>query len=489
MLFIDRRYELIAIIGILLLISYLVLLTVYNNEGIGWDFADNYLNAQTILNGHFYRMLPLNISAIGIAQNGSDISNINYQFIAQNGIYIVLARPPIAPLLIAFATLIDSNASIQIYILMLLILMAASMVFVSERMAMNPLILSGLMFSFFVIRWTVLYNSEELLSISAAFLFIGMLVGKTKLTGIPLAIAGLAKYTNLALLPMILLLGNVRKIAMALLIFVLFTLPFVAAQFLIFGYSLISYQISLHEVSLNSSTTGFFGMLSGILIYPAVILVLAIFFGLLKNREKLLTALDPRRDYRYAVAFSFLAISMIGYLMEYQHVGVPMRFGYLPYASLALLTALVISSIGDTKVHPFKGKDLNFVAQFGVFFVSLCILTLLYLQVSSGNYGLWLGQERTKNPDISQALQVLHKYNLSDCAIVSNVWPFMNFYNVTAYSSDATCNATEQRFPYLIFSTFGPKEYCAYGIQFNNNTGNSENFSVVTPANYICMKN
>lgn len=486
----DKRYGQIVIIGILLLTAYAILLTVYNNEGIGWDFVDNYLGARTLLNGQFYSaMHPFNVSTSHTFQNGSTIIYNDFQLItARGGVYVVFARAPLPWLFIAFAMLIYKSISIQLYIFVLLLMMAISIFFVSKKMELNPLILAGLIFSYFVVRWTVLYNSEELLSISFLFLFIGLITEKDKLSGIGAAFAGLAKFTNLILLPMLLLLSDKKKIIFALTLFAIITLPFIAYMYLFYGYSLISYQTAfIRNIPTTPVNSGYgFVSLVQILAYPALILIIVMTLGLLNiERSKLFASINPRLSQKYAIAYSFMFLSIIGFIVEYPHVGVPMRFGYMPYASIALFTALVISSIGDMKV--FKEYNLNFISQFGLPLISFLILLTLYLQVSSTNYSAWLGPAHTKNPDILHAAQWIHNSSISNCAIVSNIWPFMNFYNITAYSSDQYCNSTQLRLPYLI-STSGVNAYCGYNIEFNTSQRpETFNFTVALPASYICL--
>lgn len=486
----DKRYEQAVIVGILLLTAYAVLIAVYNNEGMGWDFVDDYLGARTLLNGYFYNAVhPFNISVSHTFSNGATLVFANNQLVTTQGIYIVFARSPLAWLFIAIAMLIDKGISIQLYIFVLLLIMAVSIFFVSKKMSLNPLILAGLMFSYFVVRWTVLYNSEELLSTGFLFLFVGLVAEKDKLSGIGAAVAGMAKLTNLILLPMLLLLSDKRKIILGIVLFAIFTLPFIAYMYLFYGYSLLAYQLSFFTNFLVMPVVNYgngLGLLALILAYPVLILMIVLAFGLLSiGRAGLFAAIDPRSSHKYAVAYSFMLLSTIGFIVGYPHLGLPMRFGYMPYSSIALFTALVISSIGEARV--FRGYNLNLVSQYALPLISFLILSALFLQVSSGNYGGWLGPAHTKNPDIVRAAQWIHNSNISSCAIVSNVWPFMNFYNITAYASDSYCNATQLRLPYM-FSTAGTNSYCGYNVQWTQRPGNL-NFTVELPANYICLTN
>ncbi len=131
------------------------------------------------------------------------------------------------------------------------------------------------------------------------------------------------------------------------------------------------------------------------------------------------------------------------------------------------------------------GKMVPYLA----FFLTFAMLGLLYLGWSGINFDV-LGSLGSRSPEFLSAATVLHGGNLSDCSVVSNAWPYLDFYNITAYSP-YLCNSTVAKMPIVIFRNEGVPIYCGGGIGDMGGIGESfnyTNFSIYLPHDYVCVR-
>ncbi len=467
---------------ILIVLSTFVILSVYNVVGLGWDFTDLYLNGRSLISPAFYQQsLPI-------------ITNF-YYFIAPQHVYISIVREPLVSVILAILLLIFSNHAIQVYLFLLLVGLFTSGIFLSKELDINALILPSLLFSIYVIQWTILYTSQEILSIIFSLLLIGLLIKKSAKSGIALALVGLTKYPGLILIPMLLLLfdnrdirGSLIKILKAGTLFGLVTLPWLVFNYIYFGNPLISYQLSLTEAVANN-TGGFslnqlFGALLQfpiILAYPIFIAAMGILLSkkigfridsdeanTLSNRHtKYLNALK-NLDHSDKVIGFFIILSALGFVMVYNNVGQPARFGYLLYTSVAVLVSVKMSNL-------INKKSMQFVLPF----MSVILIAYLYMHTNQNYYKYWFYQQEigTRNITVINAVKNFSSTMLKGCSVVSNAWPFLNYYNITAYESNlfsinikgyaSVCfnNYQTSHYPIILFKDVGPyPTYCGNNI-------------------------
>ncbi len=474
--------EEIAVGIILIVLSTFVILSVYNVIGLGWDFTDLYLNGRSLISPAFYH------------QNLPIITNF-YYFIAPSHVYISIVREPLVSVILAILLLIFNNYAVQIYLFLLLVGLFAGATFLSKELDINTLILPSLLFSIYVIQWTVLYTSQEILSIIFSLLLIGLLIKKSAKSGIALALVGLTKYPGLILFPIILLLfdnkdlkGSLIKILKAYILFGLVTLPWLIFNYIYFGNPLISYQLSLTEAVANNTGGFSLGQLFGallqfpiILIYPIFIFALLILLGKKNEPNKIsneiinatnghIGYINILKDLSYSdkVIGFFIALSAIGFIMVYNNVGQPERFGYLLYASVAILVSTKLNNVINT-------KNMRLVLPF----ISIVLLAYLYVSTNQNYYKYWFYQQEigTQNVTVMNAVANFSSTALKGCSVVSNAWPFLNYYNITSYESNlfsvnikgyaSVCfnNYQTSHYPIILFKNVGPyPTYCGNNI-------------------------
>ena len=172
--------KVVVVVSLLLLfVSILIVLSVYSKIGLGWDFTDIYLTGKTLLNPAFYQQhLPVNDVFTYTTPSGT-FDSVAYLFVTSSHIYFSLVREPLVPLFLALIMLISSTYAVQIYLILLLVSLLASSFFVSKQLDINPLLLSALLFSPYVLQWTVFYTSQEILSIVLALILVGLLAKKS----------------------------------------------------------------------------------------------------------------------------------------------------------------------------------------------------------------------------------------------------------------------------------------------------------------------
>jgi hypothetical protein len=482
-------------------ISLVILLKVYSTEGVGWDFVSQYLNARTMLNPGFYSLqYPIN-DTVNWVFNGYKILTIHYQFVTTNGLYFEKTRGPISSLVMALTILASSQYSIQIYILLALLFLLFAILFVSKKLNLNPLILSALLLSPYIIRWTVLQNGNEILSLGLALISVGLLVEERVESGISLALVGLAKYTNLMFAPLIVLLHKPKKIATAVVLFIVVTLPWLIFYQVFFGNMFLSYFLTLQEAVGNTpGQQPLLSLLSEMLAYPVLVVVaIALLFvaanksGLkqhLHNAGSKKVFLSVLKNRKYSVCLAFFFLSLIGFIIEYRQVGLPERFGYPIYAAIAIFAAFMIESRAMEKIR-FRimnyETNVKCIAPYALFALTLIMLFGLYLSVLPANHPLWLGPARTNNPMFISAVDELKARNLSDCMTLSNGYAFLNYYNVVSETPFA-CTPEMYRYPFVAFRGIGENYYCRFNLTFSFNSSSNANYTIYLPENYTCVR-
>lgn len=497
---------------LLLLLSAVILLKVYSLGGLGWDFVNLFLTGKSLLNPTFYQQhLPVNTTIKALVsppRATKTIVALDFQdyYITTSHIYISLVKEPIVPVILAIVTLISSTYNIQIYLILLLILLLAASFYVSKELNVNPLVLSALLFSPYILQWTFLYTSQEILSLILALFAIGLLARRSSLAGVAIALVGLTKYPGLILLPLILLLLDPKdmqksgiKVAKAGTLFVLTTLPWLIFNFIYFGNSLISYTDALRETVQNNTHVTISAVLNAILaiptilLYPILLIIFLIVWKMLQSsavrkskstdEQGLLTILY-NLDYKYKITLSFLVLSTIGFILVYNNAGEPPRFAYLLYGAGALVAALYTDSISmNHKIEKY--------IPYALCALSIVLLIFLYLSISPATYESWYVSEgNSNNATILSAVNAITANNFAGCAVVSNAWPFLNYYNIVSYES-GECTAAMWNYPSVFFSNIGPNTYCGYALnasQVAQFTITGSGYGLNIPPNYTCER-
>ena len=476
------KYKLICSF-ILFLVCAAAVLGVYNVNGVGWDFISHYLNARTLSTG-LRGTLNTN-SALSVGKN----------------FYFDNVWEPLPTVIIAVLILLFNGLALPVYLVLLIALLFIASYITAKNLNVDPLLLSSVIVAPFMISYTILYNGNDILGSSFVLLAIGFIMAKQSRAGIFAGLMGLSKYASLFLLPLILFVGKRKDVLKAIALFILVTLPWLIFNYIAFGDPLLSYWVQLGETQAQSASIAMFlSTVFSIIWYPLAILICAtVAIAYLEIVRKKRRAKDfVRKVWNFLksrqslVLLSFFVLAFLEFAFVYDKTQGPIRLGYMMYLSVCTVAIVVIetSLLGKIKLNFSKRKlEIGHVLPYIVFFISLALVLNLYLGWRSVHFEV-LGSLGSKNPDFALASRALESYNLSECSIVSNAWPYMNYYNITTYSP-YYCNSTVLKMPIVVFDRVGISNYCTGTVENLKNisqTFSYANFSIYLPNDYTCVK-
>ena len=225
-----RFLFLVAIIAI----AASALATEYIIQGPGWDLIAHFENGKSLLNPALY-------SCLGSPPCGLDNGQLTFWY----GTYFEPYRAPMSGLIFALVYFVFGNATMIVYIGLLLALYVIIIWFVAERFKIDKI--AALLPAPEPRNPPHLHNrgSEEMVSL--IFLFVGLyfLAKRNPVFGLFLGLATLGKYPTLALIPMLLLLVRPKKILYGVILFVIAVSPWLIFSQIFFHNALASYKMSL----------------------------------------------------------------------------------------------------------------------------------------------------------------------------------------------------------------------------------------------------
>ncbi len=135
-----------------------------------------------------------------------------------------------------------------------------------------------------------------------------------------------------------------------------------------------------------------------------------------------------------------------------------------------------------------RGFNASRIVPYLIFAITLILIFNMYCNLSAINFNMLQGLG-FRDQEYSNAANALQSHNLSNCETVSNAWPYLNFYNITAFSTYA-CNSTTEKMPAVIFWNEGVQDYCGNDIGSVSMPMalSYKNFSIYLPKNYTCIK-
>ena len=489
---------------VLFLVCTIAVLSVYNVNGVGWDFLSHYLNARTISSSYLYSHLSIFANKVSINVNQSGTNHTYYvtpSLVIGKKIYFDDVWEPLPAVMMGALILLLGGLAMPVYIILLIALLFVASYVTAKNLDVDPLMLSSIIAGPFMISYTILYNGNEILASSFVLLTIGFIMAKKGRAGAFAALMALSKYASMFLLPLVLFLRKRNEIIKAATLFIIITLPWLVFNYLAFGSPIESYTLQLIEIQPQSNTLMmFFSTLFSIIGYPLIILIVgaaAVLYlqGLRKRGNakaltmKMKNIIKSRQAWLLA---SFFLLAFVEFAFVYNKTQGPIRLGYMLYLSLSIAAVLVISSSSIEKLRVKISKihfELREVLPYVAFSISMILVLVLYSNWSHIGFNA-LGSLGFKNSDFTNAVGALSSHNLGGCNIVSNAWPYMNYYNVTAYSP-YYCNSTVQKMPIVIFNKVGVSNYCTGSVDNISNISQTfryENFSIYLPNNYACIR-
>ena len=302
-----------ALIIILYVLALFDALHMYSLGGANWDFIAHWLWAKSLSNSNFYSALFSGHLAKAILYG--------------NTFYFETLRAPLTGIMMMPFTLLGANLAMPLYFAFILLLLLCSVIYVSKTISINPSVLSLLLFTPYVALFLLLLNGTEIVSVILLIILVAMLISKDWKAGIVLALAGLAKYSNLIFIPLLLFLPKEKRLK-AFAFFLIVTVPWIAFNTIVYHNPVLSYIISIGSFSNGGAPTYFpINIISQslLLILPELvpallILVIGLFLiyrrngGLKAQIDMLGRKMISWNDRRYKIIVSFLALGLFGFL-------------------------------------------------------------------------------------------------------------------------------------------------------------------------------
>ncbi len=464
----------IAFLG-LFAFGIITMLATYSAGGIYWDFIAHMLFAKSFLAPSFYSAL----------QSHTLAQAANYQ----NAFYYEYYRAPLMsfvllPLMAAFGQGVAAA-----YATLLIVLLMISVFYVSRGFKMDPWVSLALFANPYVLIFLTLLNGSEILAMVMLLLSVWMISRNRWQAGIFMALAGLSKFPSLVFLPLLFMLKG-RDRHMAILSFILVTLPWLAFNFYAFSNPFFGYTSSLSVFGSGASALFPIGVvIASLCMVLGSLIPAAVLFGILAyyvNREgRLRRPVDAKRIFAgpgVGLALALLILGIIGFAAVSLHStldNLP-RLGYLLYIGAAILLAFGISRVLNIAEGQGRG-NLRLIVYAAMFFVYAVILAYTYAGLSThyifNGYG-------SNNLTVLNAVNTLDQKGLGSCNIVSNAWVYLRFQGVSAHSP-FYYNATVQRYPILLFGNIGVPASTA-STRNVSKIYNYQNYTIDLPENYTC---
>ncbi len=443
-------------IGVLFIVSIFFLAELFANVGIGWDFAAHYLNGLALTNPNFYVSSAM--------KHGNVISK---------GIYFEPFRAPLSYFLMAALIIINKGTAEYAYALLTLLFFFIGVFYVSKCMDIDRLMFISLTITPLVLGF-MLINGADILTLGLIVFGIGFLLRKSRYFGLFLGLACLAKYTSLIFLPMLFLLEKPKKIVGAFLLFAIVTLPWIAFNAVFFKSPLYSYTTEMNT-AFNSVNIGINPIVLVVFAYPVLALIL--YAWLNRRSSRVYNKLKDGNKWHYLVFSIFLLLAIVSSLLVLPNQPNPanqMRFTFpLSFGAAALVSLYIGKDAPYLKVNRLK-----------------IALPLIFLAITAAGFlaaPLYLNYIKAGPPassEIHSAISNMQKLGITGCAVVSNAWVWLNYYNITSFSP-FYYNTAISRYPIIIFNSTGVSSMPAW-LSGSALALRRNGTSIYLPNNYVC---
>ncbi|MEM4647865.1 MAG: hypothetical protein QXO12_00945 [Candidatus Pacearchaeota archaeon] len=389
---------------------------------------------------------------------------MNGEYFLNKSDYFEWLRPPLVPFIFMIFRIFSRKFAIYSFIIFSTILYFFSLKLFHDKFLKN--IKNSWSFYLFAINPYILLRGvgigTELVSLSFIILFVVFAFSASSF--IFLGLSMLTRYSNIILLPTILLSKNIKKILMALIIIFFVFLPWLLINYIFTGHALTSIGDYYALNSLEQAPPKFdlnllfFHLVLTINInFPFLILGILNISKILKNEKKLIITL-------ILISFLTLFIYMITYLKQE-------RFLF----NLSLLI-FYLSVHGFNFIEKTKKSNLTKV--------SIVILLLIISPLSSFIILDKFTTHIVKEEKIIK--EIINK--VDNCTIVSDLWVYFNWYGKKAIppvfgSSYKINSAVNEGYNIILFKNYEV---------FKKNKDEIENFKdyiIENNENYIWIRN
>jgi hypothetical protein len=474
------------LILIILVLSVLVFYSVLHVFGPQWDMTARYLEGRTLVN---------------FLTSGAVAHSAFFGELVNNKLYYFEPyREPLAIPIFAVLSLLFQNPMLE-YLIVSLIAYAVAICMLGKELKADSLIMFCMFVNlYFVLLFTM--NGGEILSLSFAIIGIVYMFRKKPLSGMFLAVATLAKYQSIVLLPLVLLLGDRKKILKAVALeiaviavwcvfdYIMYSNPFYSFEQSLLISGIVSTPVSLSAISPI--------MILSVVAYPVAFAVMG--FAYLRSRR---LKIKLAMDYRAKVVFSTIILSAAIYLLSLPHNDpiTQARYGYLFSMALLIPAAMILGrAVG-------KSNMLKYSIAAGSIVLLLSSLYIINVTQNTAKVAYY-------NPDnaggiYAQAYGSLSALGFGNCRFITNAWVPMLYRGYDAYSpfiayqnqeispmassaaNEAGINYTTytqgvEHYPIIAFKYVGVQSSLILNINESRLAYSGNNFTVYMPQNATC---
>lgn len=465
----------VIIMLVIFALSAMLVLRLYYRQGVYWDFITHILYSKALVNGFFYKSMLEGTLPLAISYG--------------NHFYMEPFRAPLMSVLMVPFDLAFAQHAIPAYLLFEVLLLFLSAVYLARSLRVSPLVTAPMLMLPYVMVYLTVLNGTEILSLILVILAIALAAKGKWQSGIFIALAALAKYSSIVfVLPLLFIPKGTRMKALAAGFFT--TLPWFVANSLVFGDPFYSYisaiqqafvapppaHTSVYAALLISMNEVFYNLVPFVLI---AVLLAALLYA---KRRKV-----PKMSYKYRITAAFFIISILTWfgLAIHGSIATLPRWGYIVYAgSVPLLSLLIydlIKASGRAFFKPGYRSAFTYALYVVLFLVFAALTLTAYTQMSRYPFGSFLG---SKSAILYSAVHQVDALGLGDCNFVSNAWPYLRLYNITAHNP-YYFNSSMYRYPIVVFNSFIGSGNKVTEADISK-TYNFSGFQILIPYNSTC---
>ncbi len=474
-------YVLILLVALLGATILYALVTVY---GPPWDLIVRYLNGKTLFNLFAYNINPP-------AAFAGEFSN-NLLF------YFEPYREPLSMPIFAFLDIFFTNPIIP-YLLVVYLGFLFAIYKLGKELGIHNLIIFSAFVNSYVLFFLFFVNGGEALCMVFVLLALVYLFRKSPVSGLLLGLAVIAKYPAVILLPIVLLLGDRKKITTAVILELIPIVLWGAFDYFIYGIPFYSYFASLSASNITSGASAIYlSSVAAVIAYPLLFALAGLaLLRIKKQRVKI------KMDYTTKILASLIVLSSIGYFVTLPHNDpiTQARYGYIFSIALLIPATMLLSTAAK------KAAWVRYAAAILSIIVLGCCAYLILVQ--SSNWPTAYYNPLKTNTLYSQAGAELSTLGFNGCRFISNAWvpmiydgydsysPFILYTNSSitpfivhlsqAEGLNYTAYLTEQReYPIIAFKYIGVQNSFILNINQSEVAYSSANFTIYLPENAAC---
>ena len=452
----------------LLILFIAVTIAAYAITGPAWDVIVHYLNSRSYINNLF------------IARTFGSY-NINGWEIQKDTFYIEPTREIMPSVFLVPLGLVFHNP-IAPYLVILCFVFEISVWFFGKSLKLDKFITYSLLLSPFFIYFSLIVNTTEILSVSFLLITLGLMYKKSPSAGVSLAMACLSKDPNLVFVPLLLLLGEKKRIATSYVMFAIAISPLLLFNYYFYGNPFYNY-IADFSFNLSSSTAfsvPYVPILIGISI-PAVFIAIVLVLSFKRNSylDGIWMYVFRERSFtRVLACFTFL--SVIAYLIISQNTDYlgKIRFAYLICLPASVLALLLLQG---------QVSRLKQLRTYALVMSALIMIASLASVYYIGGTGAGVTNANSNSSVFSGSIHELASLGYRNCRVTSNAWVYLLYLNESAYSPLFLNSTVASEYPIVVFNDAGVAPSLLWNINDSRLEFSGAHFSIYYPRNVTCV--